>query len=78
MSCLDKFSDENAMSRMLCCLCICPDAYARQYLNILNLIGFEYFGALDQMCLLSTDTGVAMNEIKIKVKQDMEFKSEKL
>ena len=23
----------------LCCLCICPDAYARQYLNILNLSG---------------------------------------
>ena len=27
----------------LCCLCICPDACARQYLNKLNLSDFEYF-----------------------------------
>ena len=38
----------------LCCLCICPNAYARQYLSKLNLVDFECFGALDQMCFFGT------------------------
>ena len=48
----------------LCCLWICPDAYARQYLNKLDLIGFEYFGALDQMCFFLAQPKACSFELK--------------
>ena len=54
----------------LCCLCICPDAYAHQYLSKLNLIDFEYFGALDQMCFFGTAESFQFR-VKIADKHDI-------
>ena len=48
MSCLVRFCELNAMSRMSVLPQLCPNGYVRHYLNKQDLIVFGYFWTLDQ------------------------------